>query len=48
LIRVDFNFIANLGILDSAVREWVGLFAYRITGRTDRLLPGDQNYCASA
>lgn len=48
LIRVDFNFIANLEILNRAVKEWIGLIAYRITGKTDRLLPGDQNYCGSA
>jgi uncharacterized SAM-binding protein YcdF (DUF218 family) len=26
--------------LDTAVREWVGLVAYRLTGRTDALFPG--------
>jgi uncharacterized SAM-binding protein YcdF (DUF218 family) len=31
--------IANLPFIDDAVREWAGLFAYRLTGRTDRFLP---------
>jgi uncharacterized SAM-binding protein YcdF (DUF218 family) len=30
----------GLAQLDESVREWVGLVAYRITGRTDELLPG--------
>jgi uncharacterized SAM-binding protein YcdF (DUF218 family) len=29
-----------LGITDIAVREWVGLAAYRISGKTDALFPG--------
>jgi hypothetical protein len=29
-----------LGRTDVAVREWIGLMAYRITGRIDDLLPG--------
>ncbi len=47
LLRVQFNFAGNLNLLDIAVREWVGLTAYRITGRTDRLLAGDENNCLS-
>lgn len=30
----------NLGRLDLAVHEWIGLIAYRITGKTTELLPG--------
>lgn len=30
----------NLGMLDNAMHEWVGLFAYWVTGRTSSLLPG--------
>ena len=30
----------GLGQLDSAVHEWLGLVAYRLTGRTSELLPG--------
>ena len=29
-----------LGIVDSAVREWAGLIAYRILDRTDAISPG--------
>tara|TARA_E500000178_G_scaffold85431_1_gene84008 strand:- start:748 stop:1578 length:831 start_codon:yes stop_codon:yes gene_type:complete len=45
LLRVNYRFSGNLRTLETAIREWVGLLAYRITGRTDRLLPGDQNAC---
>jgi len=31
---------AGLGRTDTALREWVGLIAYRLTGRTSELLPG--------
>jgi uncharacterized SAM-binding protein YcdF (DUF218 family) len=30
----------GLGRTDTAVREWLGLVAYRLTGRIDELLPG--------
>ena len=30
----------NLRLVDVAVREWIGLVAYWLTGRTDTLLPG--------
>ena len=30
----------GFGRTDSAVREWMGLLAYRITGKTDALFPG--------
>lgn len=30
----------GLGRVDPAVREWMGLVAYRLTGKTDALLPG--------
>jgi len=38
----SFNNVAvdGLGHTDTAVREWMGLFAYRLTGRIDELLPG--------
>jgi uncharacterized SAM-binding protein YcdF (DUF218 family) len=39
-----FNFtniaIDGLGRTDMAVREWMGLIAYRVTGKIDDLLPG--------
>lgn len=33
------HIIANLLFIDDALREWLGLLAYRLTGRTERLLP---------
>lgn len=45
LLRLDFSFTHNLTVLGIAIREWVGLVAYRITGKSKQLLPGDQNYC---
>jgi uncharacterized SAM-binding protein YcdF (DUF218 family) len=33
-------FGSGLTQLDSAAREWIGLIAYRLTGRTSELLPG--------
>ena len=30
----------GLGRIETAVREWMGLAAYRLTGRIDELLPG--------
>jgi hypothetical protein len=34
-------------VLKIAVREWVGLIAYRVNGRSDRLLPGRENNCSA-
>ena len=47
LLRLEFAFANNLGVLASAVREWIGLIAYRVTGRTSQFLPGDGNYCGA-
>jgi hypothetical protein len=44
-LRIDFNFAGNLSLLGTAVKEWIGLIAYRVTGRTDQFLPGDGNQC---
>jgi uncharacterized SAM-binding protein YcdF (DUF218 family) len=30
----------GLGRTDTAMREWIGLVAYRLTGKTSELLPG--------
>jgi uncharacterized SAM-binding protein YcdF (DUF218 family) len=40
--RFNFTTIAvdGLGRTDVAVREWLGLIVYRVTGKTDVLLPG--------
>lgn len=45
LLRLNFNFTHNLSVLGIAIREWVGLVAYRVTGKSKQLLPGDQKYC---
>jgi hypothetical protein len=34
-----FNASARLAELDRATKEWIGLFAYRLTGKTASLLP---------
>lgn len=47
LLRVNFSFGGNLSVLGIAIREWVGLLAYRVSGRTDRLLPGIENNCTA-
>tara|TARA_B110000858_G_scaffold198442_1_gene265074 strand:- start:37464 stop:38294 length:831 start_codon:yes stop_codon:yes gene_type:complete len=47
LLRLDFLFSENLSVLRIAIREWAGLLAYRLSGRTDRFLPGKENYCGA-
>jgi uncharacterized SAM-binding protein YcdF (DUF218 family) len=39
-IRLEVS--TNLVRADVAVHEWLGLIAYRVTGRTDALLPGPE------
>jgi uncharacterized SAM-binding protein YcdF (DUF218 family) len=39
LLRLEWDFSDNLNELDIALHEWAGLFIYRLTGKTDRLLP---------
>jgi uncharacterized SAM-binding protein YcdF (DUF218 family) len=34
------NVLDRLFMLDASVREWIGLLAYRLTGKTDTLFPG--------
>lgn len=34
------HIVDRLFMLDMAIREWIGLLAYRLTGKTDELLPG--------
>lgn len=39
--RLDtLDFVDNLARVRIALKEWVGLVAYRLTGRTDALFPG--------
>lgn len=39
--EIGWNFADNLGDLNEAVKEWIGLVAYRLTGRTHKLLGAD-------
>jgi uncharacterized SAM-binding protein YcdF (DUF218 family) len=39
LLRLDFNLALHLVDLGLAVNEWVGLAAYRLTGKTTALMP---------
>ena len=34
----------GLGRTDTAIREWIGLLAYRLAGRTDSLFPGPDQH----
>ena len=38
-LRPHINAVENLTVLDRAVREWVGLAAYYLSGRTEALFP---------
>ncbi len=38
-LRYFSGFGAGLGGLSVAIKEWIGLFAYRVLGRTDSLFP---------
>jgi uncharacterized SAM-binding protein YcdF (DUF218 family) len=40
LLRPSRFFIGGIGRVDTALREWMGLIAYRITGRTSEFFPG--------
>lgn len=45
MLRVEFDFAGNLDLFTTGVREWVGLTAYYLTGRSESFLPGP---CPSA
>jgi uncharacterized SAM-binding protein YcdF (DUF218 family) len=40
LLRFSVHFIEGLSRLDTASREWMGLIAYWITGKTSEFFPG--------
>ena len=40
LVRMFASIPAGLERFDLGVREWIGLIGYRLTGRTDTLMPG--------
>lgn len=39
LFRIDFDLLNNLYTLRTAIKEWLGLVAYRLTGKTTSFLP---------
>lgn len=39
LLRIDFDLLGNLITLKIAIKEWIGLFAYYLTGKTTSFLP---------
>ena len=39
LFRVNFNLSGNLDTLKTGIKEWLGLFAYYLSGKTTSLLP---------
>jgi uncharacterized SAM-binding protein YcdF (DUF218 family) len=45
LLHPGFSFANNLSTLEFALREWAGLLAYRLSGRTNTLLPGPSSQC---
>lgn len=36
---LSWSFAENLDLLNIAIKEWVGLVAYSVTGKTTALLP---------
>ena len=47
LWRVELQFAGHLQELRTASKEWVGLLAYYLTGKTDRLLPTEASHCTA-
>lgn len=45
LLRLNFDFARNLTLLKIAMREWVGLVAYRVMGHTEQFLPEASGPC---
>lgn len=39
LFRIDFDLAKNLKTLKTAIKEWIGLFAYYLSGKTTSFLP---------
>lgn len=39
VLRIQFNLAANLNKLKIGIKEWLGLVAYRLSDKTDSLLP---------
>ncbi|MDX1491495.1 MAG: YdcF family protein [Pseudohongiellaceae bacterium] len=47
LFRMEFKLSQHMSTLDTALREWVGLIAYRLSGKTNQLLPGTASQCSA-
>ncbi|MBL4820161.1 MAG: YdcF family protein [Gammaproteobacteria bacterium] len=45
LLRFELDVEGSLSLLSTAIHEWLGLLAYRISGKTSNLLPGADNSC---
>lgn len=45
---VDFDLSENLALLKLALREYAGLVAYRLSGRSSQLLPAPDNHCGAS
>lgn len=45
LFRFELRLAEHLMLLRTAAREWVGLIAYRVSGKSLQLLAGKQNHC---
>ncbi|MCP5349138.1 MAG: YdcF family protein [Gammaproteobacteria bacterium] len=43
--RPGLSLTGSLETVETALHEWVGLLAYRVTGKTDRLFPGPDQTC---
>ncbi len=43
LLHCDLDFIGHLNDLQTALKEWLGLAAYRLTGKTSAFLPGPES-----
>jgi len=39
LLRINFNLSGNLHVLKSSIKEWLGLFAYYLSGKTSTVFP---------
>ena len=39
IFTIEFNLLDNLRTLKTAIKEWVGLFAYYVTGKTTAIYP---------
>lgn len=45
-LNFGLSFIGNLTGFNLALREWIGLLAYRLTDKTNRLIPGPGDVCS--